>query len=187
MLVRFRPGAPSFAAARLRLAQPTSALSYAAAKLVRHSLLAKPDDVAIISYSIVKQPRGICVRIPAAGSARGLLDGAPQRIEGAGKAGCSPHPQPRTQKNAHERSRHRFAETIRPSLRNGLRLIPRSPRRPGFLATVACRSLPADLTPASGRQDHTALPSAMSSLVLRRHRVHRIPHPTFVTTAKRPS
>src|SRR5207248_8958020 len=89
--------APSFAAARLRLAQPTSALSYAAAKLVRHSLLAKPDDVAIISYSMVKQPRGICVRIPAAGSARGLLDGAPQRIEGAGKAGCSSHPQPRAQ------------------------------------------------------------------------------------------
>ena len=44
-------------------------------------------------------------------------------------------------KKAHERSRHRFAETIRPSLRNGLRLIPRSPRRPGFLATVACGSL----------------------------------------------
>src|SRR5437762_6275011 len=64
-------------------------------------------------------------------------------------------------KKAHERSRHRFAETIRPSLRNGLRLIPRSPRRPGSLATVACGSLPADLTPASGRQDHTALPSAL--------------------------
>src|SRR5205807_2162999 len=44
-------------------------------------------------------------------------------------------------KKAHERSRHRFAETIRPSLRNGLRLIPRSPWRPGFLATIACGSL----------------------------------------------
>jgi len=48
------------------------------------------------------------------------------------------HPQPRTQtKKAHERSHHRFTETIRPSLRNGLRLIPRSPRRPGCFATVA--------------------------------------------------
>ena len=35
--------------------------------------------------------------------------------------------------------------------------------------------LPANLTPASGCQDHTALPSATSALVIRRHRVHRIP------------
>src|SRR3954447_16543378 len=40
--------------------------------------------------------------------------------EGAGKAGCPPHPQPRVQnKKAHERSHHRFAEFTRPSLRNG--------------------------------------------------------------------
>jgi hypothetical protein len=54
----------------------------------------------------------------------------------------SKHPQPRAQtKKRTSDSRHRFAETIRPSLRNGLRLIPCSPRRPGFLATVACGSL----------------------------------------------
>src|ERR1700690_1990780 len=71
------------------------------------------------------------------------------------------------------------------------------------------RPLPANLTPASGRQDHTTSPSApvstkaarrswyrsrrsfseggSASLVLRRRRVHRIPHPTSVTIAKRPS
>src|SRR5947207_14413032 len=38
-------------------------------------------------------------------------------------------------------------------------------RSPGFFVTVACRSLPADLTPASGRQDHTALPSAAGAFV----------------------
>src|ERR1700731_5337735 len=43
------------------------------------------------------------------------------------------------------------------------------------------------LAPASGRQDHTTSPSAKAPPVLRRRRVHRIPHPTFVTTAKRPS
>jgi hypothetical protein len=62
------------------------------------------------------------------------------------------------------------------------------------------------LTPASGRQDHTNLPYAATSLVrslgdhsqasstrpaipsrARRCRVHRIPHPTSVTIAKRPS
>ena len=41
--------------------------------------------------------------------------------------------------------------------------------------------------PASGHQNHTTSPSASAPLVLRRRRVHRIPHPTFVTTAKRPS
>src|SRR5205085_6205198 len=45
---------------------------------------------------------------------------------------------------------------------------------------------PRNLTPASGRQDHTALPSASTPLVLRRQSVHRIPHPTSVTIAKRP-
>jgi len=40
--------------------------------------------------------------------------------EGAGKAGCSMHPQPRVRnKKAHEHSHHRFTENIRPSLRNG--------------------------------------------------------------------
>src|ERR1700726_3771529 len=35
--------------------------------------------------------------------------------------------------------------------------------------------LPANLTPASGCQDHTASPSATAALVIRRHRLHRIP------------
>jgi hypothetical protein len=56
-----------------------------------------------------------------------------------------------------------------------LRLIPRSPRRSGFLVTVACGSMrvrarsgrhaTADLTPASRRQDHTTSPSAASPFV----------------------
>ena len=33
----------------------------------------------------------------------------------------------------------------------------------------------ANLTPASGRQDHTSSPSATAALVIRRRRVHRIP------------
>src|SRR5580700_9734701 len=43
------------------------------------------------------------------------------------------------------------------------------------------------LTPASGRQDHTTSPSALTPLVLRRYHVHRIPRSTFVTIAIRPS
>jgi hypothetical protein len=45
----------------------------------------------------------------------------------------------------------------------------------------------AHLTPASGRQDHTTSPSASGALVFGTVNVHRIPHPTSVTTAKRPS
>jgi len=45
----------------------------------------------------------------------------------------------------------------------------------------------AGLIPASGDQDHTTSPSALAALVLRSHCVHRIPRPTFVTIAKRPS
>ena len=69
-----------------------------------------------------------------------------------------------------------------------LRLIPRSPRGPGFIAPVIARNrVSRNLAPASGRQDHTALPYAIASLVGRNYRVHRISGPTFVTTAKRPS
>jgi|SRR5579872_3185617 len=48
------------------------------------------------------------------------------------------------------------------------------------------RIISVDLTPASGRQDHTTSPSAFASLVLRRQSVHRIPHPTFVTIRETP-
>ena len=64
-------------------------------------------------------------------------------------------------KKAHECSHHRYAATSQHSLRNGVRLITRSPRCPGLLATVACRSL-TSLIPASGDQDHTILPSALA-------------------------
>jgi hypothetical protein len=59
----------------------------------------------------------------------------------------------------------------------------------GLFVTIVSvmRSIIANLTPASGRQDHTTSPSASSIVRLARCRVHRIPHPTFVTIAKRPS
>src|SRR5579863_6339178 len=41
--------------------------------------------------------------------------------------------------------------------------------------------------PASGHQDHTTSPSALALFVKSAIRVHRIPRPTSVTIAKRPS
>jgi hypothetical protein len=43
------------------------------------------------------------------------------------------------------------------------------------------------LTPASRRQDHTTSPSALAPFVKSAIHVHRIPHSTSVTIAKRPS
>jgi len=45
----------------------------------------------------------------------------------------------------------------------------------GLIATVASRVASADLTPASGRQDHTTSPSASSAVRLKRRQ--RPPHP----------
>jgi hypothetical protein len=45
----------------------------------------------------------------------------------------------------------------------------------GLFVTVASRSLPANLTPASRRQDHTTLPSASVLFVYSTISVHRIP------------
>jgi hypothetical protein len=64
----------------------------------------------------------------------------------------------------HTSSHHRYAETIRHSLRDGSRLIRALLGVPGLLATVACTACraregrhrhPASLIPASGNQDHT--------------------------------
>jgi hypothetical protein len=108
--------------------------------------------------------------------------------KGAGKTGCALHPRSRVQcassKSAHEHTGS--AETLRPSPRNGFTAYIALSPVTGFLATVATRALPRNLTPASGRQDHTILPyaSARSSRTLSRPSQ---PGPTFMTTAKRPS
>jgi hypothetical protein len=57
----------------------------------------------------------------------------------------------------------------------------------GSFATVVDGITSANLTPASRRQDHTILPSAISITRLTMRCVHRIPRPTLVTIAKRPS
>ena len=49
-------------------------------------------------------------------------------------------------------------------------------------SSARMRSIVANLTPASGRQDHTTSPSAPAPLVLRHHPHPSHPAPTFVTT-----
>jgi hypothetical protein len=54
-------------------------------------------------------------------------------------------------------------------------------------SSARCVCIVAHLASASGCQDHTTSPSAPRSARLTRHCGHRIPLPTFMTIAKRPS
>jgi hypothetical protein len=62
-----------------------------------------------------------------------------------------------------------------------------SPVSRAFLPPSPTDHHPISLISASGYQDHTTSPSARRTPVRRACRVHRIPHPTSVTIAKRPS
>jgi hypothetical protein len=57
----------------------------------------------------------------------------------------------------------------------------------GLLSPSLARNIPTNLTPAPGRQDHTTSSYASATLVSRDLHVHRIPRPTSVTIAIRPS
>src|SRR5215475_3843215 len=82
---------------------------------------------------------------------------------------------------------HRYAETVRHSLRDGftayfvLSPVNRALLPPSFVKSST------NLTPASGRQDHTTSPSAsnpfVDALTRLSRNVHRILHPTLVTIA----
>jgi hypothetical protein len=76
-------------------------------------------------------------------------------------------------RNAHEHTGS--AETLRHSPRNGFTAYSALSSVTGFLATVADGIISANLTPASGRQNHTISPSASRAVRQRRIRVHRIP------------
>src|ERR1700731_48964 len=99
----------------------------------------------------------------AAGFARGLPETfLSLQTEGEGNTGCALHPRSRVQKvhkiNAHEHTGS--AEAIRHSLRNGFNGLFRAlPGDRAFLPPSPAL-LSANLTPASGRQDHTSSPSA---------------------------
>ena len=77
--------------------------------------------------------------------------------------------------NAHEYSQRSHRKSPGIPARNGFTAYVVISPAIGFLATVACGSLTANLTPASRRQDHTILPSARKRS--RQKRRLRPPHP----------
>src|SRR6266849_314020 len=96
-------------------------------------------------------------------------------------------PQPRVQNKTKHTSIVTTVTPVSPDIPRAmvLRLTSRSPRRSGLLSPLSARLL-ADLTPASGRQNHTTSPSASAPFVTRAARVHRIP-PRVDAVAQRPS
>ena len=108
-----------------------------------------------------------------------------QRAQGMPGARCARSLACKTESSTHA-SRHGHTGNTRHSPRNGLRLISRSPRGPGSFAPVTCGIASTDLTPASGCQDHTTLPSASSAFVGSALSVHRTP-PRVDDVAQRPS
>jgi hypothetical protein len=84
-------------------------------------------------------------------------------------------------------SHHGHTGTTRHSPRSGFTVSFVLPGDRAFLPPSSAEDSSANLTPASGCQDHTTSPSAGSALVFSTACVHRIPPPTSVTIAKRPS
>jgi len=75
--------------------------------------------------------------------------------------------------NAHEHTGS--AEAVRPSLHGGLRLISRSPRRPGSFATVASGIIFRQLDTSVGVSGPHDFAVRFSAVRQERHHVHRIP------------
>jgi hypothetical protein len=105
--------------------------------------------------------------VPAARNARALHQSCSlEDSEGAGNAGRRPHPWPACNKKSRRQS-PQVGRTIRHSLRNGLRLMARSPRGAGLDSPRRSRETSRkNLTSASGGQDHTLSPSALAQLRL---------------------
>src|SRR5260221_8349821 len=117
------------------------------------------------------------LRIPAARCARGLAKTIrPEITEGAGNAGRSMHPQPRVQnKKAHEHSHHGHTGNHPAFPAQWFYGLLRALPGDQACLTPSPALLIADLTPASGRQNHTTSPSASAPFVKCAARVHRIP------------
>src|SRR5581483_1494951 len=81
-------------------------------------------------------------RIPAARNDRALQRSHPRKTEGAGNAGCRPHPQPRAQ---HKKQHTSIVTTGQPNspafpARWSFRLLRALPGVPGLLAPIAAQS-----------------------------------------------
>jgi hypothetical protein len=127
-------------------------------------------------------------RSRGADSARGVQELIRPENRGRGECRVPAAPAaPRAMKKAHGRSRREVTGTPGIPARNGFNGFLRALLGDRAFLSPSSALVLADLTPASRRQDHTTSPSASARFVKRAARVHRIPCPTSVTIAIRPS
>jgi hypothetical protein len=88
---------------------------------------------------------------------------------------------------AHERSHHGHTGTTRHSLRNGFNGYFALSRVTGLFATLAQRTFSAKLDASIGASGPHDFAVRLGTFVNRATSVHRIPFPTSVTIASRPS
>ncbi len=145
----------------------------------RVATFASRQDVSVSSDLIFKQREDMRPHSRGAECARALRRLPPsEEQEGAGKAGCALHPRSRVQTCTKKRTRaYRFSGGIPAFPAQWFTAYSALSPVTGLSCHRRPREvlLPANLTPASGRQDHTASPSARPAFVSRKLRVHRIP------------
>ena len=84
-------------------------------------------------------------------------------------------------------SHHRQGRNNRHSLRNGVTAYTRSPRSTGLVSLRRAAQRLAALDPSVGRSGPRDFAVRFGRVRQQRQNVHRIPLPTFLTIAKRPS
>src|SRR5581483_1221070 len=95
--------------------------------------------------------------IPAAQIASGSLTAPPSKAEGAGNAGCTPHPLPCVQTKRRTQANTGTPKSTGTPCAMALRLTPCSPWSTGLVSLHRLADhLEQGLIPASGDQDHTA-------------------------------
>jgi hypothetical protein len=112
----------------------------------------------------------------------------PSQKEGTGNAGARTHPQPRVQIKKHTSYSPQVRRNIRHSLHDGVTAYTRSPRCTGLVVTVVRRFVTRQLDPSVGRSGPHDFAARLGRARLALPKsVHRIPRPTSVTIAIRPS
>jgi hypothetical protein len=115
---------------------------------------------------------------PAARYARIVQKLSPRKTEGAGNAGRPMRPPPRVRRSKVKSTRVSQVTPKTPGIPHAMVLTASFALSP--VTGLSChrhqrKLLPANLTPASGRQDHTTSPSASAPFVKGAIGVHRIP------------
>jgi len=138
-------------------------------------------------HGFVVSRRDVCARV--------VLKDLPSQTEGAGTTGRWPHPWPACNKNS-----RRQVPQVQPRQPGSPRAMvgtaaSRSPRCSGLFGHRRPRDALASSRPWHQRRDarttrldraHQRRSSAQDQPTLQHRHAHRIPHPTSVTTAKRP-